>query len=548
VIGAPQGRSGKTTVALGLCAALAGRGLAVQPFKKGPDYIDPSWLTEAAGRPCRSLDPFFCGDDAALAAAFARGAAGADICILEGNHGLYDGVAVGQGSEVRGGDAASDVMLSGFTSRGALRRDPSEASLSRNRDSSLDSRRDVLWPVGPLRVTAEGAPSADDAFGSTAAVARALAAPILLVVNTARMGRSVAALVHGYQTFEPDTPIAGVILNNVARGRHEDKLRAAVERHCGLPVVGALPRDEALSIPDRHLGLIPRGEDAGLLPALAACRQAAERHFDLDAILAIARAAPPIPNTQYPIPETKSEQQKARTSIALFRDRAFTFYYPENLEALEAAGAELVFVDASRDAALPPVDGLVIGGGFPEMFMAELAANVSLRRSVRAAAEAGLPIYAECGGLMYLAQRILWGGRSAEMAGVLPCDVEMTTKPQGHGYVEAVVDGPNPFFPVGTVLRGHEFHNSRLIPHVPGACEAPGTSRAVLPHVPGASVGLPTAYRLTRGRGLGDGRDGLVWRNVLASYTHLHVAGAAGWAELLLQQARRHRLDPGEHR
>jgi cobyrinic acid a,c-diamide synthase len=538
VIAAPQGRSGKTTATLGLCAALAGRGLAVQPFKKGPDYIDPSWLSEAAGRPCRSLDPFFCGDDERLIAAFLAGAAGADIAIVEGNHGLYDGVAVGQGSGVRnqgsgvrgqesavgGGDPASDVMLSGSTGSRALRQDASEAS--------------------------QGAFQDDESFGSTAAVARALAAPILLVVNAARMGRTAAAIVHGCQTFEPGTPIAGVILNNVARGRHEAKLRAAVEYHCGIPVVGALPRDEALSIPDRHLGLIPRGEDAGLLPALAACRAAAERHFDLDAILTIARDAPPVgaglasltesrcstrsscsgkpavdAEKPAPTPQSAIRNTHHAVHLALFRDRAFTFYYGENLEALADAGAELVFVDAFRDAALPPVDGLVIGGGFPEMFMDELSANAGLRASVRAAAEAGLPIYAECGGLMYLARRIIWGERSAEMAGVLPYDVEMTGRPQGHGYVETVVDAPNPFFPLGTVLRGHEFHNSLL-----------RTAHSV-------GHGAPTAYHLNRGNGIGGGRDGLVYRNVLAAYTHLHIAGAPVWASALVERARRFSTD-----
>ena len=503
VIGAAQGRSGKTTVALGLIAALAARGLVVQPFKKGPDYIDPSWLSEAAGRPCRSLDPFFCGDDERLVAAFLAGAAGADIAIIEGNHGLYDGIA--PLSPQSWGESGSP------RNRGAGGAD----------DAPLSPQ---AWgePGSPRN---RGAGGADESFGSTAAVARAWGAPILLVVNAARMARSAAALVHGYQTFEPDTPIAGVILNNVARGRHEAKLRAAIESYCGIPVLGALPRDDALAIPDRHLGLVPRAEDEGLIPAIAACRAAAERYFDLDAIVAIARAAAPIPNTQYPIPRKgKSREQKAR--LAIFRDRAFTFYYPENLEALEAAGAELVFVDALRDPVLPACDGLIIGGGFPEMFMAELAANVSLRQSVKAAAEAGLPIYAECGGLMYLARRIRWGEQSAEMAGVLPCDVEMSGRPQGHGYVEAVVDAANPFFPVGTVLRGHEFHNSRLIPHVPGACEVPGTPD-----------GVRTAYRLARGNGIGGGRDALVYRNVLASYTHLHAAGAPDWAAALVRAA-----------
>lgn len=468
VIGAAQGRTGKTTVSLGLCAAFAGRGLVVQPFKKGPDYIDPSWLSEAAGRACRTLDPFFHRDAAALLAAFLTGARGAGLSLVEGNHGLFDSLA-------------------------------------------------------------------EDGSGSTAAVARALAAPVLLVVNAARMGRSAAALVQGYLNFEPGTPIKGVILNNVARGRHEAKMRQAIEQHCGLPVLGALPRDAALAIPDRHLGLVPREEDGSHLPAIAACRQAAESHLDLHVILDIARGAPALEAPDAGAAgtgitytgaargdvacyvSTDRAAMAAPVRLAVFRDTVFTFYYPENLEALEAAGAELVFVDSLRDTALPPVSGLVIGGGFPEMFMEALSANVALRSAVREAAEAGLPIYAECGGLMYLSRRIAWGERSAEMAGVLPCEVEMTGQPQGHGYVEATVDGANPFFARGTVLRGHEFHNSRLV---------------------NASEGLRPLYRLARGNGISDGRDGLVYRNVLASYTHLHAAGAPGWAAGLVARCR----------
>ncbi len=345
------------------------------------------------------------------------------------------------------------------------------------------------------------------------------------------MGRSVAALVHGYQTFEPDTPIAGVILNNVARGRHEEKLRAAVEHHCGIPDVGALPRDEALSIPDRHLGLVPRGEDASLLPALAACRSAAERYCDLDAILAIARYE----SANLEDAHSPFAIRLIAIRLASFRDRAFTFYYPKNLEALVDAGAELIFVDAFQDVALPPVDGLVIGGGFPEMFMDELSANAGLRASVRAAAAAGLPIYAECGGLMYLARRIIWGERVAEMAAVLPYEVEMTARPQGHGYVQAVVDADNPFFPIGTVLRGHEFHNSRLVGITPLPSQGEGWGVGKSSAAPG---GLTTAYHLNRGNGIGEGRDGLVYRNVLASYTHLHIAAAPAWAEGLVHASR----------
>ncbi len=396
LIGAPHGRTGKTTLTLGICAALAARGLAVQPFKKGPDYIDPSWLSEAAGRACRTLDPFFHGDEAGLRRAFRDGAAGAALSIIEGNHGLYD---------------------------------------------SLD----------------------DDGAGSSAALARTLRAPVLLVVDCSRMSRSVAALVRGFQEFEPETDIAAVVLNNVAQSRHEGKLRRAIEGYCGIPVLGALPRDEAFTIPDRHLGLVPRGERDELLPALAACRNAVSLHVDLDALLALARNVPFFlddaaePRTQAPHPCER------RVRLGIVRDEAFSFYYPENLQALVREGAELVSVSALHDAGLPSLDGLYIGGGFPEVFMAELEANAPFRRSVAANISHGLPVYAECGGLMYLSQRIHWDGRSAEMAGILPFEVEMAGRPQGHGYVMAKVEGDNPFVAAGSTLRGHEFHQSRLI-------------------------------------------------------------------------------------
>jgi cobyrinic acid a,c-diamide synthase len=449
VIAAPQGRSGKTTLTLGLCAAFRGGGLAVQPYKKGPDYIDPSWLSEAAGIACRTLDSFFYERPQALLQAFVRSTRAADLSIVEGNHGLFD---------------------------------------------SLD----------------------ETGTGSTAAVARTLEAPILLVLNATRIGRSAAAIVHGCQTFEPGTNIAGVVLNNVAHSRHETRLRQAIEPHCGVPVVGAIPRDEKLTIPDRHLGLVPRAEEDTLLSAITACQGAIERYLDLDAVLKIARTAPGLyspAETEVPIPESP------RVKIGVMRDRAFTFYYPANLEALEVSGAELIFINTLQDTHLPTIDALYIGGGFPEMFMDELSANGSLRADIFQAIENDLPVYAECGGLMYLSQRIGWGEKSAEMVGALPCEIEMTDKPQGHGYVIARVENENPFFPPGTVLRGHEFHNSRLF------SVSTGNS-------------LVTAYRLSRGNGIGENRDGIVYRNVLASYTHLHSGGAPGWAAGLARRAR----------
>ncbi len=441
---------------VGLCAALAARGLTVQPFKKGPDYIDPSWLTEAAGRPCRNLDPFLMGQDVVLAA-FAHGCAGANLAIVEGAMGLYDGL-----------DLAGS--------------------------------------------------------GSTAMLARWLDAPILLVVNAQRITRSVAALVQGYQHFEPDTRIAGVILNNVARGRQQAIMTQAIEQYCGLPVVGSLLRSDALSIPDRHLGLVPRAENDSLVPAIAAARDAVSASFDLNQILEIAKQTTDVRPPTTVSNEPKSETQNPKSKIGVVRDRAFTFYYPENLEALEAAGAELVFINSLRDAHLPGIDALYIGGGFPEVFMGELQANASLRAEIKAAVEAGLPVYAECGGLMYLARSITWGGQRAEMVGVFPCEVHMMDKPQGHGYVELEVTGDNSFFSHDTRLKGHEFHNSTL--------DLRGLANL---------EGLGAAFRVTRGRGLDGERDGLAYKTVLASYTHVHALGTPEWAPALVARAAEYR-------
>lgn len=463
LIAAPQGRSGKTTLSLGICSALHARGMHVQPYKKGPDYIDPSWLSEAAGKACRSLDPFFVNSPEALRNSFIQGATGSDLCLIEGNHGLYDGGEPGN-----------------------------------NHDDEQD------WSA------------------SSAEVARLLTCPVVLVVNTARMSRSVAALVSGYQNFEPETNIAAVILNNVAQRRHESKLRAAIEKYCHIPIVGSIPRDEALTIPDRHLGLVPRIEQSpgtDLPAAITACQRVVEKNLDLDMLLRIARCAPPISSQNLPY----LANAPSSVRIGVIRDRAFSFYYPENLQALQKAGAELVFINSFEDHNLPALDGLLIGGGFPEIFMQELSANTNLRADIRAAIEKGLPVYAECGGLMYLSQRIRWAEQQAEMVGVFPYEVELLARPVGHGYVQAEITGTNPFFQPGERLRGHEFHHSRLIGPVD-------------------PVGV---YRLHRGNGFGNQRDGLVYRNVLATYTHLHSDGAPGWANALVKKAQEFQVKGG---
>ncbi|HEX2987447.1 MAG TPA: cobyrinate a,c-diamide synthase, partial [Chloroflexota bacterium] len=317
VVAAPHGRSGKTIVTIGLVAALAARGIAVQPFKKGPDYIDPGWLSDASGRPCRNLDLFMMSEEVALRA-FQRGIEGAEVAVVEGAMGLYDGLDL------------------------------------------------------------EGS-------GSTAQLARLLSAPILLVVDATRMTRSVAALVTGFQRFEPGVNVAGVVLNNIARPRHEEMLVRSIQHYCGIPVLGCIPRSESLAIPDRHLGLIPVAEDHGLTSIIQNARRIAEERLDLGRILAVAGSAPELAPPMLGVAQCR----KRLVRMAVLLDRVFSFYYPENLEALEAAGAVLEHVDSLSDPSLPDVDGLYVGGGFPELFMEQLEANESLRRDIRARIDGG---------------------------------------------------------------------------------------------------------------------------------------------------------------
>jgi cobyrinic acid a,c-diamide synthase len=428
--------SGKTTVATGLIAGLAARGLSVQPFKKGPDYIDPQWLGLAAGRPCRNLDPYLQGD-AEVAAHWARHAGGCDVAVVEGNLGLHDGM------DLEGAD-------------------------------------------------------------SNAALARKLGLPVVLVLNARGMARGVAALLHGLATFDPLVRIEGVILNRVAGARHESKLRAAIERYTRIPVLGAIGEDPRLGVVERHLGLVPAGEVGDAAARVAAMRETVCAGVDLDRVMAIAVTAtavvaPPAP-VAAPAPTVR---------IAVARDRAFGFYYADDIDAFREAGAELVAFDALADADIPEVDGLLVGGGFPEVLCAELEANRALRGSLRRRVEAGLPVYAECGGLMYLARTISWRGRTWEMVGALPADVEMHAKPVGKGYVRLAETAAHPWGSgEGAIVHAHEFHYSTLA---------------------NADSALAYAWRVERGEGTDGRRDGIVHRNVLAQYSHQRNAGGNDW-------------------
>ncbi|TML26122.1 MAG: cobyrinate a,c-diamide synthase [Actinobacteria bacterium] len=424
VVAAPGSGHGKTTVATGLLAAYAARGLAVAGFKVGPDYIDPGYHALASGRPGRNLDPVLVGDDL-IGPLFAHGAAGASLAVIEGVMGLYDGRA--------------------FT----------------------------------------------DA-GSTAAVAALLDAPVLLVVDASAQGRSVAALVHGFQTFRPGVRIGGVVLNRVGSDRHEAILRDALEE-VGTPVLGVLRRHEAVAAPSRHLGLVPVAERrTEALATVAALAELVAGSVDLEGVRGLAGSAPPLPVTPWcPVVSPVSQR---RPVVAVAGGPAFSFGYTETVELLAGAGAEVSTVDPVRDEALPEgTAALVVGGGFPEVYAAELAANEPLRASVAALAARGAPIAAECAGLLWLCRSL----DGAPMCGVLPVDAAMTPR-LALGYRDAVAVSPSWLGPAGTRVTGHEFHRTSL-------------SRAA-----GPAPAWAWHDRVT---------EGFVSGGVHASYLHLHWAG-----------------------
>ncbi|QTZ91297.1 cobyrinate a,c-diamide synthase [Streptomyces auratus] len=444
VIAAPSSGAGKTTVATGLMAAFTEAGLTVSPHKVGPDYIDPGYHSLATGRPGRNLDAFLCGTDR-IAPLFLHGAAGADLAVVEGVMGLFDG--------------ASD--------RGEL--------------------------------------------SSTAQVAKVLRAPVVLVVDASSQSRSVAALVHGFASWDPEVRLAGVILNKVGSDRHEQLLREAMDSS-GVPVLGALRRDGRAGTPSRHLGLVPVAERrAEALESVGELAARIREGCDLPALLALAHSVPELPDTPWdPAAETAAADPSVRPRIAVAGGAAFTFSYAEHAELLAVAGAEVVPVDPLRDERLPPgTQGLVIGGGFPEVYAPELSANAPLRAAVAELAASGAPVSAECAGLLYLSRSI----DGKPMCGVLPAEARMTER-LTLGYREAVALRDNALAAAGTRVRGHEFHRTVL---EPGAGADP-------------AWGLTHPERRV---------EGFVAGGVHASYLHVHWAAEPALAGRLVASAAR---------
>ncbi|MEI7670979.1 MAG: cobyrinate a,c-diamide synthase [Deltaproteobacteria bacterium] len=361
---------------------------------------------------------------------------------------------------------------------------------------------------------------------STAELAKLLHSPVVLVVDCDKVTRTTGAMVLGCQTLDPEVDIRGVILNRVGGNRHAAIARRAVEDYCHLPVFGVVPRMEHLPFPERHLGLIPPQENDRARKALDAAGDIADEYLDVERLVRLSQGAPPWNVDAIQHGATEEGIACEPVTIGVIRDAAFQFYYHENIEALADAGARIVEISALEEKRLPDVDALYIGGGFPETQAERLAENEDFRRSLREAAENGLPIYAECGGFIYLGESLTIGDLHYPMVGALPVSFVMEKRPQGHGYTVLEVDRENPFFPVGMQLRGHEFHYCRVL------------SRSEPPVIP-ALAG--TSFHVIRGTGMDGKRDGMMRKNILAGFTHVHALGTPQWAPALIDAARKYR-------
>lgn len=458
VLSGLRGGSGKTIVTLGLIGGCRARGLRVAAFKKGPDYIDAAWLRLAAGRECYNLDTFLMPPSAVQVSVVTH-SRGADLALIEGNRGLYDG---------------------------------------------MDS----------------------EGTYSTAELAKLIKAPTVLVADCTKSTRTVAAMVLGCRTLDPEVRLAGVILNHVVSPRQESVIRQAIEQDCDVEVLGVVPRIRGLALTERYLGLLPPAEHSDCRRIVESLAETVCENVDLQAVKRVAESAGPLRAAAGRLHDTQGIGGGDGLRIGVIRDSAFHFYYPENLQALERSGAELVVVSPIHDRILPDVDALYIGGGFPETHASLLSGNETFRRSLRRQVEGGLPVYAECGGLIYLAKSVAVDGRDWPMVGIFPVQFAVDRHPQGHGYEVVRIDQPNPWFAVGTELRGHEFRYCRV---TDGRVGRGGSVAAV-----------------ERGYGFDGRRDGLVYKNVWACFCHVHATGAPQWAEAMIDQAAAYRVAKGE--
>jgi len=452
-ISAAHKSSGKTSVSIGLCAALKQQGLIVQPFKKGPDYIDPYWLTLASGRDCFNLDFYTMEKDEILSLMQSR-SSDVDISLIEGNNGLYDGLDL-------------------------------------------------------------------DGSNSNAALAKLSKTPVILVLNARGMTRGIAPLILGYQAFDKDVAIKGVILNQLGGSRHEAKLRRVIEHYTDVQVVGAIHNDKRLNIDERHLGLVPGNEDPLCTEKIQLLSQAIQQQANLDEIISIARKSPALVRpSSITISKPEISVTTENITLGLVRNAAFGFYYPDDIQAFQQAGVKIIEIDPFVDTGLPPIDALFIGGGFPETSMDKLEKNISLRQAIKTAIDNNLPAYAECGGLMYLARSIKWNNRTHKMVGCLEGDIIMEARPQGRGYVQLEETAEN-LWPQSTkkIIHAHEFHYS---------------------HFKNINKNVKFAFRVLRGMGINGEYDGIIYHNLIACYTHQRTSRNNPWTKRFIEFIKQH--------
>ncbi|VAW55698.1 Protein similar to cobyrinic acid a,c-diamide synthetase clustered with dissimilatory sulfite reductase [hydrothermal vent metagenome] len=466
LISAAHKSSGKTTLSIGLCAALTESGSVVQPFKKGPDYIDPMWLSKASQRPCHNLD-FYTMQQNEILNTVAKYSKGADISIIEGNKGLYDGLDL-------------------------------------------------------------------DGSNSNAALASLLNAPVILVLDARGMTRGIAPLILGYQAFGKNINIAGVILNQLGGTRHEQKLHSVIEHYTDVKVIGSVYKNSALSIDERHLGLMPSNEDDSADIKINQIRDIIKDQVDLNLLRGIASQTPEIS------PPAESKQQLIEINsplrIGIIQDAVFGFYYPGDLDAIRATGAQLVTINAITNHTLPVIDALFIGGGFPETRIKELQANKTLRSQIKQALEGGLPCYAECGGLMYLSRQLSWKDQTGEMVGFLPADCIMHKRPQGRGYVKLLETADHPWNVTdGNVTDDIAIENSKTT-QTDETIASISPEQTIAAHefhysaLENLELDVKFAYQVKRGSGINGESDGIVINNTLACYAHLRDTAANRWA------------------
>lgn len=481
VIAGLKGGTGKTVISLGIAAAWRDLDIKIAPFKKGPDYIDAGWLAQAAGRPCYNLDTFLCTNTQVIHS-FQKNSALADIAVVEGNRGLYDGIDV-------------------------------------------------------------------DGRTSTAEIAKLLNLPVLLVLDCTKSTRTMAALLMGCTHFDPHVNILGVVLNRVAGKRHENKVKDNIGKFCNIPVFGSVPKLKAEDFPERHMGLVPSVEHELARQSIKAAARVARSYIDLDALYKACTTeyekniSPSDTSPQEdavlctichnkirkPVqPESISPLEKDRALsndrpvVGIIRDSAFQFYYPDNLEALEEQGAVLKLISPLKEEKLPDVDAIYMGGGFPETHAAQLAENKSFRDHLKKLACDGLPIYAECGGLIFLGESLTLNDKEYPMSGILPLSFGLSKRPVGHGYTTVEVINKNPFFKRGEIIKGHEFRYSHIID--------------IDYHED------DMAFEMIRGKGIIDKKDGFCKNNVLGTYTHVLSSCIPSWAISIVNRAVSYRM------